>query len=582
MTYIPGTQPSSEEKQEENAQIVEQSETQKKINSLKVRTDAYYLNSFDFQKRRHDDWATNYRLYRDKIITNRLTQRQTTNVPLMKETVKTALSNIDDAPDVMFEDKGNDETKEIYINEYWEDMANKQQLEIKDIIDKRQVLLYGRSFKKLNIKNKSFQVEILDPIDVIVDRFVDPADIDTANYLCHQHIYRALGDLYSNSNYDRDALNRLQTYFATETGKVESTKNAEDMQAKNQKMKDLGLIDTDYNLPGETIVELKEHFIKDWDKNNGTYTIYVLVEAGNEYIMCKPLEEVLGINFFPFEGWGDEVERTDYWSDGMADVVRGTNIIANSWVSQLSENRTLINFNMNYYDATDDDFFPETFEPKPWGWYPIKGDPNKKVKSVKVEDLADSLNELTFLTDMVARATAVTGTMKGESQKGSITLGEIELIDKNATKRITSMNKFYKLNWQKFAYKWYMLLEANADSIGAVELSKKGKSGKYYSRYITPANFKSEKGFKIFVTSKSEETQKTLESLQKYQVAKAQMPNNKTLDKLYKKKILSILDLSPEDKADVMEEEERLAEEMAQGAMPVGVPPVPAMTPANQ
>src|SRR5690349_2968342 len=51
-----------------------------------------------FQKRKHDDWNENYELYRGRTRTNRLTQRQAVTIPLMKETIKTALSKIDNPP----------------------------------------------------------------------------------------------------------------------------------------------------------------------------------------------------------------------------------------------------------------------------------------------------------------------------------------------------------------------------------------------------------------------------------------------------------------------------------------------------
>jgi hypothetical protein len=38
-----------------------------------------------YRERRHPQWTDNYLLYRDTLITNRLTQRQSVNVPLMKE-----------------------------------------------------------------------------------------------------------------------------------------------------------------------------------------------------------------------------------------------------------------------------------------------------------------------------------------------------------------------------------------------------------------------------------------------------------------------------------------------------------------
>lgn len=72
-----------------------------------------------FRERRHPQWTENYELYRDTVITNRLSQRQSVNVPLMKETIKTILANIDDAPDLYFENLDNDKQKELFMNEYW-------------------------------------------------------------------------------------------------------------------------------------------------------------------------------------------------------------------------------------------------------------------------------------------------------------------------------------------------------------------------------------------------------------------------------------------------------------------------------
>ncbi len=40
---------------------------------------------------RHPQWTLNYELYRDTVIINRLTQRQSVNVPYMKKTLKTYL-----------------------------------------------------------------------------------------------------------------------------------------------------------------------------------------------------------------------------------------------------------------------------------------------------------------------------------------------------------------------------------------------------------------------------------------------------------------------------------------------------------
>ena len=42
-------------------------------------------------------------LYRDKVNTNRLTQRQPVNIPIIRETISSWISKIDEAPKLSFE-----------------------------------------------------------------------------------------------------------------------------------------------------------------------------------------------------------------------------------------------------------------------------------------------------------------------------------------------------------------------------------------------------------------------------------------------------------------------------------------------
>ena len=134
-------------------------------------------NGFKYQQRRHPQWTENYELYRDTVIVNRLTQRQSVNIPLMKETIRTVLSGIDEKRDTFFEELDNDKQKEIFLNEYWNHTYDLDKIELKDIVDKKQVSLYGRSFYKLNIKDGRFTAEVLDPQDVLVDRYADPTNL---------------------------------------------------------------------------------------------------------------------------------------------------------------------------------------------------------------------------------------------------------------------------------------------------------------------------------------------------------------------------------------------------------------------
>ncbi len=112
-----------------------------------------------FRERRHQQWTDNYLLDRDIVITNRLTQRQSVNVPLMKETRKTILAS-SEPQDIYFENLDNDVQKELLMNEWFKHVAERERLELLNEIDKKQEFLYGRSFWKLNIMDGRLRFEI--------------------------------------------------------------------------------------------------------------------------------------------------------------------------------------------------------------------------------------------------------------------------------------------------------------------------------------------------------------------------------------------------------------------------------------
>jgi hypothetical protein len=142
---------------------------------LKLQKDKQ--SGFEYQRRRHDQWKENYELYRDTVIVNRLTQRQSVNVPLMKETIRTLRSKFKKRTSLSFEELSNDKQKEIFLNEYWIWTVAQANLRVKDVPNKNQGMLYGRTFWKLNVANGRFYGEVLDPQDILVDRYADPADL---------------------------------------------------------------------------------------------------------------------------------------------------------------------------------------------------------------------------------------------------------------------------------------------------------------------------------------------------------------------------------------------------------------------
>jgi hypothetical protein len=533
--------------------------------TLKTQLDLNEQADFKYQERRHADWTENYQLYRDKVIINRLTQRQSINVPLIKGIVKTVLANTDEFPDIEFEELGNEKDKEIVLNELWKDFVVTDRLEVKDIVDKKQDFIYGKTWTKLNIVAGRIVTEIKEPFDMLIDRYADPSDIETANHISEHGIFRTIDQLEANLSFDRGAVARIKMFYATAQGLIKAEEVTRLMQAKNERMETMGVPDVSNPALGQTVVELKAHFQKVFDLKDQTEHLHVIIlcNAGinNEILTAKPLKELLGVDFYPFVTWSDDPERLDHYPDSVADVARNPNKLLNAMISAIAENRVLRNFNMHYFNSNLEGFVPQTFQPVPFGWYPIPVPEGGKIddvlKTVEIPDMSESLDEMDYVKKLVETAVAANTTIQGNVEQRKVTLGEVELATQAAKERITSIAKFYMLAQKEKGDKWAKLMNANADKLEAVKLYKKSHKGNYFPKTVTGKDWQSDKGYNCRAVSSTEREKESLDTIQKLNAVKAQFPNNIALTKIYGKKMLEFGKLNPDEVKQVLDEEEQ-------------------------
>jgi len=534
-------------------------------------------DGYEYRKRRHPEWKDNYTLYRDKVQVNRLVQRQSVHVPMMKQTVRTLLKDVDDMPVLYFENLDNDKQAEVFQNEYWKWTADMNNMELLDIVDKKQVFLFGRSFDQWQIADGMIKMDIIDPMDMEVSRYIDPTDLHSSRFLIHNHIYVPLAVLEADEKLDKQAIRRLKTWYATAQGLIKVATNQKMAVDKNEKMSEMGIDDIESPVLGETYVELSLHFVyreneKGADGKKMDEQLFLYMEADDREILLKtPLEEYIGEtsdnfwrNHFPYESWADDLERQDFWSDGVADTVRTPNQVLDSWFSQLVENRTLRNFGMHYYDSTIEGFAPSSFNPVPWGWYGMPGDPNKIVKKVDIPELSESLDEMQFVIGMTEKATGATATQQGNVQERNITLGEVQLALGEAKERIKGMSKFYTPAWKRRGRMFLKLIEAGADRLDAVKIYKKGRnSDEVFERTIAPKDWMTKSGYLTRVWSQEEKDANDTNMLQKLNASLTLIPGNDKLLEIYQRKLLEFSNLTPDEINEVMEVERAKREAMA-------------------
>lgn len=517
------------------------------------------------QVHKHEDWNDNYELYRNKVKTNRLTQRQAVNIPLMKETIKTLLSRIDDAPNVEWKEMSGDEQKELIYQAIWNQQVKDNNMELVDVLDKKNVLLYGFSVKKLNIGEQGIDVSVLDAYDIFIDPLVNPWDIESARFLTHQNIFKSIRQILADDRYTKEGKDQLKIWADSSPGITQGAKNKEDWEKKMERLQSMGIQHSEFSLyaGGDRIINLTEHFYSQWDAKKNKFIKRVSVYA-DDYIELynETLDDCIGVDFWPFVMWAEDPETNDVYPDSVADLVRTPNKVLNVWFSQLIENRTLKNFQMHWFLPMQG-YTPQTYTPGPGMMLPAPPgeDISKVIKPVEISGLDDTLEAISALTNIVERGTGATAIEKGQGEQGTQTLGEVQILVGKANERATGMAKFYRLAWYELAWKWDKMMHANAPKF--LKLFKQARSGKLYPKRVFAGDWKSEAGYEPMVRSTSEQETETTKSIQKFQFVMSQFPNNVALRKIAQKRELEMLDLTPEELRQIEE-----AEDQAQQVQP--------------
>lgn len=528
--------------------------------------------ALELRIRKHLDWDDNYLLSRNKVKTNRLTQRQAVNIPLMKETIKTLLSKIDDMPEVEWKEMSGDLQKELYYQEIWNDTVKDNKLELIDILDKKNVLLYGLSTRKLNIDDYGVCVSVLDPYDVAFDPLMTAWDLESARFVIHTNIFRSIKEIMADPRYTAEGKEKLKIWSMTPEGITQSESNRKVWEAKMERLKAMGTLSSDFPLfaGGDRICNLTEHYTLEWDPKGQEFKKRVVVYADDSTeLMDKSLFELIGVDFWPMVTWSEDPEINDIYPDSVADLVRVPNKVLNVWFSQLIENRTLKNFQMHWYSPIQG-YTPMTYTPGPGVMLPAPpgDDINKVIKPVQIDGLDDTMGAIAAVTQIVERATGATAIEKGTPQKGVDTLGEVKILVGQAAERATAMTKFYRMAMYELAWKWDKLMQANAPE--KIELYKVGKDAKAYPKTLNKKDWMSKAGYEPIVRSSSEQETEKTKAVQRFMFILQQFPNNVALKKIAQKRMLQIVDLSPEELRQVEEGEKAVVPPVSPNPNPGG------------
>jgi hypothetical protein len=507
-----------------------------------------------FKERRLEQWNENYLLYRDKVFTNRLTQRQPVNIPVIRETIQTWISKIDEQPQLTFEARGRgkkDRRGELLVNEMWKFTYDSEHLQLIDNLDKKIVGLQGRSFKYWHFENGRVKCNVIDPYDIDIDPRVNPFDLNTASFVNHKNIFVPLRKILANPTYRAEGKNMLKQYLDSSSGILAAADNEQEHFMREARLNDLGANNFDQYRATDVMVEINNSYKLLWSEEENKFVRHLVITAMDQAVLyAAPLKEAIGIDYLPFSSWGSDPDLNDIWSDGIADSVRTINKVINMYFSQDLENRTYRNFGMYFYNNQNGQFQPQAFDAKPFGMYGVAGNPDEVIKQMKIEPLADTTDAMEYLKNMVQSSVAQTPTERGEQMKSRTTLGEVQLNLKASSSRNEVVAKQYQSAWQEGGRIWFGLMESN--SVGSFKLYKKSKDGTTHSKDVRRDEWKVPEGYEVKVVLKSDKEEHEDMEFQKLQFVKQSFLNNPAAMKIARRKELEILGWEPDEIEEVM------------------------------
>ena len=540
--------------------------------------------SAEFKKRRLPQWNENNDLFRDKVFTNRLTQRQAVNIPIIRDTIQNWISKIDETPDLEFETRGagnKDKDKELILNEVWQLFFETEKLDILDNLEKKVVGLQGRAFKYLYMKDNRVKIAIVDPYDIDIDPRVNPLDINTATYFNHKHIFVPLRTVLANPSYSKEAKAQLKIYLDSKQGLLEAARSDEEAQMRRERLENLGAHNFDDYRASDVMIEINRSHKLLWDTETNSFQRYLIVFAlDNVVLYKKKLEEAIGINYLPYSTWASDPDINDIWSDSIADNVRSMNKVINMYFSQDLENRSYRNFGMYFYNTLNGQFTPRGFEAKPFGMYGVPGNPQEIIQQMQIQPLGDTQNAIEYFKNLIQSSVAQTPTERGVQENKQTTLGEVQLSFQQSQTRQQVVAKQYRSSWRETGKIFYDLLNANTN--GKFKVYKKNKDGEMQSKLVGKEDWYTPAGYEVVVKLKSEKDASDDMELKKNAYIKNAFQDNQAAQKIAKRKDLELIGWSPDEIEEVLQAESVQAPAMA-GAMAPTMPNMPeAPLPVNE
>lgn len=414
------------------------------------------------------NWKKNEAMYYGKKVQ---VETSRTNIELgrMAEFVHTILSKIDAALSFKFTKRKEAQLKRVArLNSLRKVDQDKDNWDMKDLVGKKQGVVYGRAIYSYFADSEYGYCAHLDNVDVY-DFLIDPSaggiDIERGRYMGDYGVVFDKTDL-------EDGI-QSGAFLKTETealidGVSNATESSQEETNKKERIQDNNITSSQKEISDSD----KFKFWRWGTTYKGQRYYLLLSETGATAIRVDEIENVFESSLWWYWTWAAFPDLTEFWTPSYCDYVReifmGQSVAVNQGfdnTEEVNKPQKVVNVNMIEDLAS--------LKYKRDGYIKVKKefDVNKAVQTLNVPSIDTPIKMFELLESIQEKASGVTAAAKGVAPGGADQkVGIYEGNQENTADRFGLLNKSYAYGYKRFAKLWEAGVKEHLNKKIAIEI----------------------------------------------------------------------------------------------------------------
>jgi hypothetical protein len=398
-----------------------------------------------FKQGKVKNWHKNEDIY---YARKKPTVDSRTNIDLGRgqEYVHTLLSKIDNPLTFKFVKRKESQLKRAkLLNSLRQYDAQRDNWDLKDIVGKKQAIIYGRaiySYFADSYDGYCPHLENVDVFDFLIDPDAGGIDMERAKNLGNYGVVKDKSELKKGVKEGIYLKYEVQTLIDGAGNAGEST--PEETNKRNR------IYDQNVNTSDKNMLGKDKYVFWQWYTTFEGERYYVLMNNSGCAIRIEKLSDIFESNLWPFWSWACFPDLTEFWTPSFFDYVREPIMGQAVSINQMFDNAEQINKPQKLVNVTAIENLAEVKYRKD-GYIKVKGniDLEKALQTVKVPSIDTPLKVYEALEAILEKSSGLTAASKGIADEEKV--GIYEGNQANSADRFGYLNKSYSFGYKTFA-----------------------------------------------------------------------------------------------------------------------------------